>query len=81
MKKLDLHGIPTKGFRVKKYDWKNSVGSLVPYNNNGDLGVFKITDYTYNKATRKNTLDVLDMKTGKTYALDSIYFKDFKFNL
>ena len=81
MKKLDLHGVPTKGVKTKKYDWKNSVGSLVPYNNNGDLGIFKITDYTYNKATRKNTLDVLDMKTGKTYALDSRYFKSFKFNL
>ena len=81
MRKLDLHGVPTKGFKTKKYDWKNSVGSLVPYNNNGDLGIFKITDYTYNKATRKNTLDVLDMKTGKNYELDSRYFKDFKFNL
>ena len=78
MKKLDLHGIPTKG---KNYDWKNSVGTLVPYNFNGRLGIFKIMDYTYNLFTRRNTLSILDTTTGKNYELDSRYFKDFKFNL
>ena len=81
MKKLDLHGVPTKGFKTKKYDWKNSVGVLVPYSCDGNVGLFKIIDYTYDVFTRRNTLSILDTNTGKNYALDSRYFKDFKFNL
>ncbi len=81
MRKLDLNGVPTKGFRVKKYDWKNSVGTLVPYNCNNTLGIFKIVGYDYDVITRRNTLHILDTYTGKNYKLDSRYFKDFKFDL
>ena len=42
MRKLDLHGVPTKGIKTKKYDWKNSVGVLVPYSCDGNVGLFKI---------------------------------------
>ena len=81
MRKLDLNGVPTKGFRVKKYDWKNSIGALVPYNYNNTLGIFKIVGYDYDLLTRRNTLHILDTYTGKNYDLDSRYFKDFKFEL
>ena len=81
MRKLDLHGVPTKGIKTKQYDWKNSVGVLVPYSCDGNVGLFKIIDYTYDVFTRKNTLYILDTTTGKNYELDSRYFKDFKFNL
>lgn len=81
MRKLDLHGVPTKGFKTKKYDWKNSVGVLVPYSCDGNVGLFKIMNYTYDLITRRNTLHILDTTTGKNYELDSRYFKDFKFNL